>query len=487
MTVRTLFVTSEFAPYAKAGGLADAVASLATALTRRGIDVSVVMPRYASLPSLANPLETRLLDVPFGATTMGVAFHRYDHDGVELYLLEFNDFYDRPGIYGPAPDRAYEDNARRFAFFAHAALTLAESLDPPPTVIHSHDWPAAMVPAILESGFPGPRLDRSASVFSIHNLGHQGVFEDLADGTAGLPRDELRALHVESGGTLNFLRGAIRHADKIVTVSPRYALEIQQPRFGFGLHREIQRRMRDVTGILNGIDEDVWDPARDDAIFTPYDVNTLENKARNKAELQRELGLPVDPAAPLIGMVTRLVNQKGIVPLFEPGNSLVYRLCEELPIQFVILGSGESWCEREIETLSQRLPTFRGIVGYSEELAHRIEASADFFLMPSLYEPCGLNQMYSMRYGTVPIVTRTGGLADTVDNDSGFFIEEASAPAIQLTVQRAIDTYLRRPDRIDEMRRYMMKRDFSWDRSADAYAELYQETVSAVVAPRFSA
>lgn len=476
--MHTLFVTSEFSPFAKAGGLADAVASLAAALSRRGMTVSVLMPKYSSIDHRRQIAERRTLTVDFGRRTLGTAIERIELDGVDLYLLEYNDLYDRLGIYGPNPAEGYHDNATRFSFLSFSALALAATLDPTPEIIHSHDWPGALVQPLLSSERRHPALTDTVGVFSIHNLGHQGTFSSIDEDTIGLPPDEMRALHIGTPESINMLRSAIRYAARIVTVSPRYALEIQQPRFGFGLHREIQMRTRGVTGILNGIDLDTWNPSSDRHIEARFSVDDPSGKARNKEALQCEMGLSVEPDTPIIGMVTRLVGQKGIGPLFEPGHSLVYELCNDLPIQFVLLGSGEEWCEREIAHLTELLPNFRGIAGYDEPLAHRIEASVDFFLMPSLYEPCGLNQMYSMRYGTLPIVTRTGGLADTVDPESGFFIEEPTSEAIGDTVTRAIDAYFNDRDRIERMRSYAMQRDFGWDRSAAEYETVYLELVS---------
>jgi len=485
--VHTFFVTSEFSPFAKAGGLADAVASLAAALGQMDATVSVLMPRYGSIEYAAPVVETIPLSIPFGHERYDAAVERIELAGVTLYLLEYNDLYRRPGIYGPSPAEGYADNPRRFAFLSYAAIALAATLDPVPDIIHAHDWPGALVPALLDTERRYPALVDTASVFSIHNFGHQGSFCCVDGGSIGLSDGEMRALHVGTHDSVNFLRSAIRHADRIVTVSPRYALEIQQPRFGFGLHREVQTRARDVHGILNGIDLETWNPEADPALVAPYSADDRSGKQLNKEALQRELGLPVDPSVPLIGMVTRLVEQKGVGPLFAPGNSLVYELCDGFPIQFVILGSGETWCEEEIRELSRGLPNFASTVGYSETLAHRIEAGADFFLMPSLYEPCGLNQMYSMRYGTIPIVTRTGGLADTVDTDTGFFIEESGADAIRHAVTRAINLYLNDQARIEAMRDAGMRRDFGWDRSAQAYASLYTNLIGGASARQVSA
>lgn len=474
--MHTLFVTSEFSPFAKAGGLGDAVASLASALGRREMTVSVLMPRYGAIEYAAPVAETRPLEINFGTTPRISAIEKIALPGVNLYLLKDPDLYNRPGIYGPNPAQAYQDNLRRFSVLSFAALALAETLDPAPDVIHAHDWPAALVPALLAS--KQHCSTNIAGVLSIHNFGHQGTFSEVDESEIGLSGEEMQTLHIGRPDSINLLRSALHHADRIVAVSPRYALEIQQPRFGFGLHREVQARTRDVRGILNGIDQQLWGPEEDPYIGTHFSKTDRNGKIQNKEDLQRAFGLPIEPEVPLIGMVTRLVKQKGIGLLFEPGNSLIHELCSDLPIQFAIIGSGEEWCEHEIGELSRRLPNFRGIVGYSEEQAHMIEAGADFFLMPSLYEPCGLNQMYSMRYGTLPIVTRTGGLADTVDGDSGFFIEESSATAIRFAVTRAIDLYLNDRPRIEEMREYAMGRDFGWDHSAGKYEQLYTELIA---------
>jgi starch synthase len=485
--VHILFVTSEYAPFAKAGGLADAVTSLAEALAVRGHDLSVVIPKYADLDLDGADIDTYVLSVPFADGVTNASYDSFTRNGVRIHLLEYNDLFDRPGIYGPTPAEAYPDNARRFSFLASAAPAIAAHLDPKPHVIHSHDWPGALVPAFLRSGIHDPAVAEIPTVFSIHNFGHQGEFHGSDAGALRLGPGDVDAFHIRRDGTLNYVRSALRYSERIVTVSPRYALEIQQPRFGFGLHRDVQMRARDVTGILNGIDTRVWDPERDPEITRRYTASSIEHKRDNKRALQREYGLPEEDEVPIIGMVTRLVEQKGIGPLFEPGNSLVYELCTELPIQFVLLGSGERWCEEEIARLDTLLPAFHGVVGYDETLAHMIEAGSDFFLMPSVYEPCGLNQMYSMRYGTVPIVTRTGGLADSVDPDTGFLIEEPSASAIRIAVSRAVETYIHDHDRYREMQRNGMARDFSWGRSASSYESVYESVIENRAARPFSA
>lgn len=460
-----LFISSEFHPFAKAGGLADAVSSLSQALALRGHRVSVVMPRYGAI-SVEGMTDLEVpLGVPLGYREewCGV-FHRRYRD-VDVYLLEHRGLFgDRPGIYGPSPAAAYHDNARRFAFLSRGALQLALALKLRPAVIHAHDWPSALVPMMVNLAYrPTDHFRNARVVFSIHNIGYQGVFGQHDAAESGLYH----------GQKINYLKSAVAHADSIVTVSPRYALEIQQPRFGFGLHREIQARGPRVHGVLNGIDTTEWDPATDTLIPAPYSAADMSGKETNKAELQTAMGLPEDPSVALIGMITRLVDQKGVRSLFSPGQAAVYRLCRELPVQVVLLGSGEAWVEKEVRRYMDELPNFRAVVGYDNALAHHIEAGSDFFLMPSVYEPCGLNQMYSMRYGTLPIVTRTGGLADTVDADTGFLIQEATPEAIFAAVEHAVHLHRTQPDRIRTMRTTAMARDFSWGPSAARYEELY--------------
>ncbi|MFW5695386.1 MAG: glycogen synthase [Alkalispirochaeta sp.] len=473
--MKILFVSSEYHPFAKAGGLADAVSSLASALADRGHTVSVVLPRYGSISTASMEPLNLPLGVPLGYREEWCAVYHQQHLGVDLYFLEHEALFGgRDGVYGPTPASAYQDNARRFAFLSRGALQLGLALQLDPDVVHAHDWPTALVPAFINLIYrPAGHFVESRIVFSIHNFGYQGIFAGSDGQEIGLSASQLSAGNVYQGNDINFLKSAVHHSDWLVAVSPRYALEIQQPRFGFGLHRNIQRRARRVTGILNGIDVTEWDPATDEYLPARYSAADISGKAENKQRLQEELRLPVDPHVPIVGMVTRLVDQKGIGPLFDSESAAVDRMCRELPVQVALLGSGAAWVEEEITRLASEYPNFAATIGYSNGLAHRIEAGSDFFLMPSTYEPCGLNQMYSMRYGTLPIVTRTGGLADTVDTDTGFFIEESTAQAIFTAVEHAVTLYQNQPEEIEKMRGAAMVRDFTWDRSAREYEELY--------------
>jgi starch synthase len=477
--VNILFVSSEYHPFAKAGGLADAVSSLAQALAGRGHTVSVVLPRYRSIdPAGLTDLHTPL-GVPLGTGEEWCGVYHLLHQEVNLYFLEHLDLFGaRAGVYGPSPASAFADNARRYAFLSRGALQLALARDLKPEIIHAHDWPTALVPALVNLVYrPAGHFSESRIVFSIHNFGYQGIFGGHDAVETGLTASQLAASDLYQKDDINFIKSAVHHADWLVAVSPRYAMEIQQPEFGFGLHRDVRSRAPRVTGILNGIDLEEWNPEGDPYLADSFSATDRAGKKANKKLLQQELGLPVDPGVPVIGMVTRLVDQKGVGPLFTPGEAAMRRICAELPVQVALLGSGADWVEEEVRSLNREFENFSGTVGYDNRLAHLIEAGSDFFLMPSTYEPCGLNQMYSMRYGTLPIVTRTGGLADTVDGKTGFFVEECEAGAIFTAVENAVNLFRTDAARITRMRKAGMNRDFSWYRSAAAYEELYRRSV----------
>ncbi len=471
-----LFVTSEYHPVAKAGGLADAVASLAQALRITGDSVQVVLPLYSSAHESGLSLE-RLpipLGVPLGVHEEWVGIHTAELTGVTLFFLEHQELFQRGGIYGPEAARPWEDNLRRFALLSRGALQLALALDLRPDVIHSNDWPTALVSTYHHLFYRQTQLAAATTVFSIHNLGYQGIWPTGEALHLGASSRQLLETHLVTGSQINLVRSAVHVSDHVVTVSPRYAREILQQEFGFGLHEELRQRASHIDGILNGIDIDEWNPATDHLLTAPFSVDNLAGKGLCKQQLQHDLGLSVRDDLPLVGMVTRLTDQKGIGELFGPGHGSFHRICTELPLQFVILGSGERWCEDEIRHLTAQLHNAAAFIGYDHALAHRIEAGADFFLMPSVYEPCGLNQMYSMRYGTIPVVTRTGGLADTVDSATGIFIEDYSREGIFLALQQACHLWLYDKARLKRMRRAGMTRDFSWKHSAGEYRRLYQ-------------
>lgn len=470
-----LFVSSEFHPLAKSGGLADAVASLAKALAKRGHRVTVVLPQYSFVDGYECTALSPPVGVPLGYREEWIGLRFIEHEGVELYMVDHRELLARPGIYGPSPASAYGDNLRRFSLLTRGALQIALALEWSPQVIHSHDWPTALTTVFHRLFYGETRLAGAGTVFSIHNFGYQGWYSLSDAQNTGLTRVQMEEAGLVGNSEVNLVRGALRQADRIVAVSPRYAREIQTAHFGFGLQEEARARGADLRGILNGIDEDEWNPESDTLIPATFSRHDRKGKSVCKRTLQNEFGLPCNEETPLVGMVTRLTEQKGIGALFGPGHGCLYRVCTELPLQFVFLGSGETWCEEEIGRLADRLPGFAALIGYSEALAHRITAGCDFFLMPSTYEPCGLNQMYAMRYGTVPVVTETGGLADTVDGETGFLIRQYSPEGIYLALHEAVQTYLQRKERLERMRDEGMSRDFRWDRSASAYEDLYRE------------
>jgi starch synthase len=472
--VHILFVTSEFHPLAKSGGLADAVAALAKALALRDHRVTVVMPRYRTVPSEGFRDLGIPVGVPLGYREEWIGVHHGEAKGVRIYLLDHQQFFDREGIYGPSAASAYGDNLRRFSLLSRGALQLSLALDLQPDIIHAHDWPTALVPVFLKTEYE-QLLEQIGLVFSIHNFGYHGWWPRGEVNHTGLAGEHLHTGGLLQGTEINLVRGAITTADRIVAVSPRYAREITEPEYSFGLHEETRQLNGRLTGILNGVDTTEWNPRTDPLIAQQYSEVDLAGKAACKGTLQREFGLSFNPDIPVIGMVTRLTEQKGIGALFGPGYGCLFRICTELSVQVVFLGTGEEWCQEEIRRLADRLPNFSAYIGYSEVLAHRITAGSDFFLMPSTYEPCGLNQMYAMRYGTIPIVTQTGGLADTVDFTVGFHVNRYSPESIFSAVSRAVTVFSSDRPRIKAMRVTGMKQDFSWDRSALQYEQIYRE------------
>jgi starch synthase len=487
--MKILMASSEAAPFAKTGGLADAVSSLAIALSKLGHDVKIVLPRYWRID------RSRLTQVPGGmGVRMGGGIEEWcavystvmpgspEDNPVGTYFIDHEIFFGRDGIYNNAFNEDYPDNPRRFTFFCRAVFQFCNKLGWYPDVIHAHDWPAALVPVYLKYGLREGPFENAVSVLTIHNLGHQGVYHKDNFHYTGLGWNVFYEGGFEDWDMMNMLKAGICSADRLNTVSETYRDETLTQAHGFRLDGPLRSRGAVYRGILNGIDDEVWNPAKDGTIPKTYSVKDLSGKAAAKEALQQRFGLPVNPKIPVIGMVTRLTEQKGIGELFGPCYGSAYSICSDLAIQLVLIGTGETWCEREIAGLSERLPNFKANIGYSEEIGHLIEAGSDFFLMPSRYEPCGLNQMYSLVYGTLPIVRRTGGLADTVQNydeatgaGTGFMFDDLTPQAIYNTVGWAVWAYYERPEHIAAMRERGMKQNFSWQKSAAKYVEMYKE------------
>jgi starch synthase len=476
-------VSSEAVPYAKAGGLGDMVSALAVELARQDHDVRVVLPRYYGIDKGALELMPGPLGVPVGFGTQWCGVYRSTLPGSEVpvYFLDHERLFGRDGIYGSKAVPDFPDNPERFALLSRGAFQLAKRLEWIPDIMHAHDWPTALVPVFLRTWESSGPFASTASVLTIHNLGYQGIYPKDTIVFTQLSWDQFHGSGFEWHDTLNLLKAGLSNADILSTVSPTYAAEIQTSNFGFGLDGLLRRRGADLFGVLNGIDYTVWSPDTDHKIPHRFDDRRLAGKAANKKELQRRLGLAVDAKAPLVGMVTRLVDQKGVGALAGPSFGSLWGMCTDFAVQFAILGSGDAWCETELTSLAARLPNLAVQIGYDDGLAHLIEAGADFFLMPSAYEPCGLNQMYSLRYGTLPIVRRTGGLADTVEQyveatgeGTGFLFEQLTPRAIYDTVGWAVWTWFNRREHVTAMRRRAMRQRFSWDGSARRYGELYQ-------------
>jgi len=478
--MRIVHITSEAVPWAKSGGLADVVGALTSYLARAGHEVTLVLPLYRSIQQAG--LDLGSVERELGPADLGVAASAAIRavrtpDGVRLRLVEAPDLYDRDGLYGDASGD-YPDNLRRYSVLCRAALC---SLDAPPDIVHAHDWQAALVPVLLRAGLPPGATalagGRPASAFTVHNLAYQGRFPASEWPLTGLPDDWYAPDRLEYYGGINLLKGGLIAADRVTTVSPTYAREISTPEFGFGLEGVIRGLPRPVEGILNGIDTEVWNPAADPFLDRPYDLTDLSGKAAARLELQEEFGLPTDAATPLFGFVSRLVDQKGL-PLFE---ALADRL-GGMPAQFVFLGRGEPRYEQLMEELDARFGNVGSRVTFSERLAHLIEAGSDFFLMPSAFEPCGLNQMISQRYGTVPIVHAIGGLADSVVPVSPETLAQRTATGIMFRAYdpeafaAALDAALRLFGEKAELQRVIeagMRTDFSWDASGREYERLY--------------
>ena len=469
--LKVLFVASECVPFAKTGGLADVAGALPIALAQRGHDVRVVLPRYRVTKGYPAERLPAPLAVPLGLgeAWCGVYEARFSRSDARVYLLEHDALYDRAGIYGDAGG-GYGDNLARYTLLSRGALRLCSTLGFVPDVVHAHDWQAALAPVYLNTLEAGAPVASAASIFTIHNMGYQGWFPKGELYQTGLGWSEFHARSLEAFDRVNLLKGGIYHATLVTTVSPRYAREIQTPEGGDGLDGALRDRDGDVIGILNGIDDEVWDPEGDRYTAAPFNAEDLDGKAACKAALQAEVGLPGDARAPLIGLVSRFAHQKGIDVFAGALDDIL-----SLGAQVVVLGSGEAWAEALFARLSVSHPRFRAYIGMNEGLAHRIEAGADVFLMPSRYEPCGLNQLYSQRYGTLPVVRAIGGLDDTVEHErTGFKFEVLDADELAQAVATAVYTYHERPEHFRMMQYHAMTKPMGWGHAAQQYEALYR-------------
>ena len=471
-------IASEVTPFAKTGGLADVIGTLSIALERLGHEVCIVAPAYRSVLQgdfcvreagimLSVPLSDQEVKATVLETTVG--------KGVPVYLIRSDPYFDREFLYG-APDGDYTDNAERFVFFSRAALELLRRK--PVDIVHGHDWQAALAVVFLKT--QASRYAETAAaktVFTIHNLGFQGIFGPPAWPLLNLAAGYFTPQFLEFYGNISFLKGALLFADKITTVSPSYAREIMSAEQGFGLEGVLQQRAPDLIGILNGVDYHHWNPWTDPFLVCHYGEHSLTVKRDCKKALQRATGLQDKFNTPLIAMISRLTSQKGFDLIEESFDALLER-----DVQVVLLGAGEPRFEQFFRAAAARYPGRVAVeIGFNEALAHQIEAGADLFLMPSLYEPCGLNQMFSLKYGTIPIVRAVGGLKDTVQDyvaetptGTGFVFQPYESEAMLDAVDRGLVVY-RNKKAWTALRRRAMAMDFSWDRSAKLYSNLYRQ------------
>lgn len=485
--LRVLFASSEAYPLVKTGGLADVSGSLPRALQNLGHDLRLLLPAYREAVEKSRAVGIKqIATFTIDGNTVSILESRLPGSRVKTWLVDCPLFFDRPGNpYLDSSNRDYPDNAARFLLLARVAAELALNrcgLDWQPDVLHCNDWQTALAPALLAQ-----EDKRPATVFTIHNLAYQGLFDYASFVAANLPAQLWHYSALEFHGQFSFIKGGLVYADRINTVSPTYAREIQIERFGYGLQGLLQHRSDKLSGILNGIDADEWNPGTDAHLAQRYNRRSLTLKVNNKLALQQQLGLKCSATTPLFGFVGRLVEQKGIDWIIANIETLLDR-----GAQLVILGSGEPTFEAALRAASARMPDAIAVtIGYSEALAHQIEASADLFLMPSKFEPCGLNQLYSLRYGTVPIVHRVGGLADTVvdanaanlalNSATGFVFDTDSTmsgdDALRATLQRALDLYAA-PSRWQALQNNGMAQNFTWADSALIYQQLYQAALT---------
>ena len=479
--LKILLIASEVEPFAKTGGLADVAGALPKALSALGHDVRLLLPKYRGVERAAGELQPVVprVTVPMGDRVVeGSLLEGRLTPKIPVYFLKQNAYYDRPALYG-LPEGDFWDNCERFIFLSRGALEALKALGWRPDLIHANDWQTGLLPVYLETLYrDDPFFSGVATLFTIHNMAYQGLFWHYDLPMTGLGWDLFTPAGIEFYGKINFLKGGLVFSDLLTTVSPTYASEIQTPEFGDGLEGVLQERSQDLFGVINGIDTELWDPATDPDLPKGFSARDLSGKAVCKAALQEEMGLPTDAGAPLFGMVTRLADQKGLDLLVQILPAL---LAEG---QLVILGSGD---ERYHQLLGEAARTNSGRLGlrlrYDAHLARRIYGGVDLFLMPSRYEPCGLGQLISLRYGTLPIANRTGGLADTIKpvvpasrTGTGFLFSPYEADAFLGAVRQALQAYRDR-GLWQALQQNGMAEDFSWEASAKQYIQLYRKAI----------
>jgi starch synthase len=485
--LKILLASSEVAPFSKSGGLADVCSALPIALRRLGHEVAVITPAYRCVFEAGRSIEKTGIrfDIPISNKVISGDLLRSQLDDVPVYFVEQPQYYDRPQLYREG-DRDYEDNCERFVFFCRSVLEAVRLLGGDFDIVHGNDWQCGLVPAYLQIEYAHTRgYENVASVFTIHNMAYQGVFWHWDMLLTGLDWKYFNWKQMEFYGQLNLLKTALVFSDMISTVSRRYAEEICEPPLGSGLEGVLQQRRSVLRGILNGVSYEDWDPATDPHLAQRYRAEDWQaGKAACKRALQQETNLPQYAEVPLIGIVGRLVDQKG----WDLIAGVIKRWAQYESVQWVILGTGEKIYEQLLAQLSAEYPSrIAARFAFSEALAHRIEAGADLFLMPSRFEPCGLNQMYSLKYGTVPVVRATGGLADTITDATeenlrtgaanGFSFVPYEAEALEVTLQRACNTFRDNKPVWQQLVETGVRQDWSWNESAKQYVQMYADTL----------
>jgi starch synthase len=477
--LQILFATPEAVPFAKTGGLADVAGALPKSLHALGCEIKLFIPYYRMVKESGLPHQYlgEEIEVPIGDEKLKADIY-LGHLGqdIPVYFIGREEFFDREYLYSTSKGD-YFDNAERFIFFSKAILIFCQRMGFSPDIIHHHEWQTGLIPAYLKSIYQNdPLFSHTAAVFTIHNIAYQGIFKKEKFWLTGLPSEMYNPEGIEFWERINFMKAGIVYADTINTVSKKYSEEIQSPEYGYGLEGILRKRRESLSGILNGVDYEDWDPSRDPHLIARYDSKKISGKKECKKDLLREFHLPSSlENIPLLGMISRLADQKGFDLLMEILDGLF-----ALDIGFVLLGTGEQKYHDLFNQVAHKYPQKAGIrIAYDDRLAHKIEAGADFFLMPSKYEPCGLNQIYSLKYGTVPVVRATGGLDDTIaqydpatKKGNGFKFTRYDAKEFLNTIKMAIGFYSQ-PEHWRQLLQNAMTADFSWERSAEAYLQLY--------------
>ena len=483
--LKIVFIASECVPYAKSGGLADVVGALPGALQNLGHEVIIILPLYGSIDRAKFDIQPILspLGVWMGDTEEWCSVYgNTNPEGVRVYYIEFANYFGRDGLYHDAEFNDYADNPRRFAFLSRAGLQFCKDIGFKADIVHAHDWQTALTSAYLKIWhWDDPVLGSAASLLTIHNIGYQGKYPAKDYAYTGLQEGNFTDRKFEDYGDMNFLKGGIDYADLVNTVSPNYARETRTPELGYGMAMYLNDKGNRYLGILNGVDYADWNPALDPLIPQTYTPEDLSGKAVCKQALQKRFHLEIDQGVPVVGVVSRFADQKGLDLLADAIEAIV----NSMHVQFTILGSGDKALEAYYGSLPARYPGRIGsYIGYNNEVAHWIEAGSDFFLMPSRYEPCGLNQIYSLKYGALPIVRATGGLDDTVEQydestgeGTGFKFWDASSHGVYYTVGWAVSTYYDRRPHFDQMQQKAMHQSFTWEASALQYEQAYRRAI----------